>query len=64
VRRHGYQADFLPKHGSADGRYYYQRGIDAIIFGIGGGGLHSDEEYADLASIEPYYHALTEFLAR
>lgn len=64
VRRHGYQAGFLRKHGSADGRHYYQRGIDAIIFGIGGGGLHSDEEYADLASIEPYYHALTEFLAR
>ncbi|HEY3903564.1 MAG TPA: M20 family metallopeptidase [Streptosporangiaceae bacterium] len=64
VRRHGYQADFLRKHGSADGRHYYQRGVDAIIFGIGGSGLHSDEEYADIASIEPYYHALTEFLAR
>jgi succinyl-diaminopimelate desuccinylase len=64
VRRHGYQADFLRKHGAADGRHYYQRGVDAIIFGIGGGGLHSDEEYADIASIEPYYHSLTEFLAR
>jgi succinyl-diaminopimelate desuccinylase len=64
VRRHGYRGDFLSKHGSADGRFYYQRGIDAIIFGIGGGGLHSDDEYADLASVEPYYHALTEFLAR
>jgi succinyl-diaminopimelate desuccinylase len=64
VRRHGYQANFLRKHGSADGRHYYQLGIDAIIFGIGGSGLHSDEEYADIASIEPYYHALTEFLAR
>ena len=64
VRRHGYQADFLRKHGSADGRHYYQRGVDAIIFGIGGSGLHSDEEYADIASIEPYYHSLTEFLAR
>jgi succinyl-diaminopimelate desuccinylase len=64
VRRHGYQGDFLRKHGSADGRHYYQRGVDAIIFGIGGSGLHSDEEYADIASIEPYYHALTEFLAR
>ncbi len=64
VRRHGYQAGFLRKHGSADGRHYYQLGIDAIIFGIGGSGLHSDEEYADIASIEPYYHALTEFLAR
>jgi succinyl-diaminopimelate desuccinylase len=64
ARRHGYQADLLRKHGSADGRYYYQLGIDAIIFGIGGSGLHSAEEYADIASIEPYYHALTEFLAR
>jgi succinyl-diaminopimelate desuccinylase len=58
----GYRADFLRKHGAADGRFYYQRGTDAVIFGIGGDGLHGPDEYADLTTIAPYYHALTDFL--
>ncbi len=63
ARRQGYLAGFLRKHGAADGRYYYQRGIDAVLFGIGGDGLHGAGEYADIGTIEPYYHALTEFLS-
>ncbi len=63
IRRQGYRADFLRKHGAADGRFYYQRGTDAVIFGIGGDGLHGAGEYADIATIEPYHRALTEFLA-
>jgi succinyl-diaminopimelate desuccinylase len=62
VRDQGYRPDFLRKHGAADGRFYYQRGIDAIIFGIGGGGQHGPDEYADIATIEPYCRALTAFL--
>jgi succinyl-diaminopimelate desuccinylase len=58
----GYRADFLRKHGAADGRFYYQRGTDAIIFGIGGDGLHGPDEYADTTTIVPYYQALKEFL--
>jgi succinyl-diaminopimelate desuccinylase len=58
----GYRADFLRKHGAADGRFYYQRGTDAVIFGIAGAGLHGDEEYADITSIAPYHQALTQFL--
>jgi succinyl-diaminopimelate desuccinylase len=58
----GYQADFLRKHGAADGRFYYQRGIDAVIFGIGGDGLHGPDEYADTTTIAPYYQALSDFL--
>ena len=59
----GYRADFLRKHGAADGRYYYQRGIDAVIFGIGGDGLHGPAEYADTTTIAPSYRALTDFLS-
>jgi len=62
VRGQGYNADFLRKHGAADGRFYGQRGIDAVIFGIGGGGQHGPDEYADLTTVGPYYRALTEFL--
>ena len=58
----GYQADFLRKHGAADGRFYYQHGTDAVIFGIGGDGLHGPDEYADLTTITPYYQALKDFL--
>jgi succinyl-diaminopimelate desuccinylase len=62
VTDQGYRADFLRKHGAADGRFYYQRGIDAVICGIGGDGLHGPDEYADTSTIAPYYRALTDFL--
>jgi succinyl-diaminopimelate desuccinylase len=62
VRAQGYRPDFLRKHGSADGRFYYQQGIDAVIFGVGGDGQHGPGEYADIATIEPYYRALRDFL--
>jgi succinyl-diaminopimelate desuccinylase len=62
VRSQGYSADFLRKHGAADGRFYYQRGMDAVIFGIGGDGLHGADEYADTTTILPYYRALRQFL--
>jgi succinyl-diaminopimelate desuccinylase len=62
ARDQGYRADFVRKHGAADGRFYYQRGIDAVIFGVGGGGQHGPDEYADLTTVVPYYRALTQFL--
>jgi succinyl-diaminopimelate desuccinylase len=63
ARNQGFDGDFLRKHGAADGRFYYQRGIDAVIFGIGGDGLHGPAEYVDVNTIEPYYRALREFLS-
>jgi succinyl-diaminopimelate desuccinylase len=62
VTNQGYRPDFLRKHGAADGRFYYQHGIDAVIFGVGGDGLHGPDEYADTTTIAPYHRALTEFL--
>jgi succinyl-diaminopimelate desuccinylase len=62
ARNQGYRPDFLRKHGAADGRFYYQRGIEAVIFGVGGNGQHSADEYVDITTIEPYYRALNEFL--
>ncbi|WP_248959327.1 M20 family metallopeptidase [Sphaerisporangium perillae] len=64
ARDQGYRADFLRKHGAADGRFYYDRGIDAVIFGVGGDGQHGPDEYADLTTITPYYRALKDFLGR
>ena len=58
----GYQPDFLRKHGTGDGRFYGEAGVTAVAFGVGGRGQHGAEEYADIATIEPYYRALTQFL--
>ncbi len=63
ARGQGYPGDFLRKHGAADGRFYYQLGMDAIAFGVAGDGMHGDEEYAEISSIGPYYQALREFLS-
>jgi succinyl-diaminopimelate desuccinylase len=62
ARNQGYRGGFLRKHGAGDARFYYQRGVDAVIFGIVGDGLHGPEEYADTTTIAPYYRALTDFL--
>ena len=55
-------ASYLRKHGAEDARFYYQRGINAVIFGVGGNGLHGPAEYVDTTTIIPYYRALKEFL--
>jgi succinyl-diaminopimelate desuccinylase len=62
ARNQGYRADFLRKHGAGDARFYYQRGIDAVAFGVGGDGQHGADEYVDTTTIAPYYQALTEFV--
>jgi succinyl-diaminopimelate desuccinylase len=58
----GYPGDLLRKHGAADGRFYSARGIDAVIFGPGGGGQHGPDEYVDVATLLPYHDALVAFL--
>ena len=62
ARAQGYSGELLRKHGAADSRFYFQRGIDAVIFGVGGDGQHGPDEYADLATVEPYRRALIAFL--
>lgn len=64
ARAQGYSGELLRKHGSGDVRFYAQRGIDAVVFGIGGDGQHDINEYADIGTIEPYCNALTQFLYR
>ncbi|KAA2256391.1 M20 family metallopeptidase [Solihabitans fulvus] len=62
AREQGYSGELLRKHGAADARFFHQRGIDAVIFGIGGDGQHGPDEYADVTTIVPYHRALTGFL--
>ncbi|CCH33676.1 M20/M25/M40 family metallo-hydrolase [Actinosynnema sp. NPDC047251] len=62
ARAQGYSGDLLRKHGAADSRFFYQRGVDAVIFGVGGDGQHGPDEYADLDTVLPYYRALSAYL--
>jgi len=62
AKSQGYSGEFLRKHGAGDGRFYGQLGITAVAFGVGGSGQHGPQEYADITTIAPYYHALEEFL--
>ena len=64
ARNQGYRGDFRRKHGAGDGRFYSQRGIAAVAFGVGGDGQHGASEYVDTTTIAPYHQALTEFLRR
>ncbi|MEU7901709.1 M20/M25/M40 family metallo-hydrolase [Actinoplanes sp. NPDC049118] len=58
----GFTGELLRKHGAADARFYYARGVDTVIFGPGGDGQHGPDEYADLTTVEPYRKALASFL--
>jgi succinyl-diaminopimelate desuccinylase len=62
ARNQGYPGDLMRKHGVSDGRFYGGLGMPAVAFGVGGDGQHGPEEYADLRTVAPYYHALREFL--
>jgi succinyl-diaminopimelate desuccinylase len=62
ARSQGYPGGFLYKHGAGDGGFYSGRGIAAVAFGVGGAGQHGPDEYVEIATIVPYYRALTEFL--
>jgi len=62
ARDAGFSGELLRKHGAADGRFYYAKGIDAVIFGPGGDGQHGPHEYADITTVAPYRKALVSFL--
>lgn len=64
LRRLGGDQPLLHKHGAADGRFYSARGTDAVIFGPGGAGQHGPSEYLDLATLDPYRQALSDFLTQ
>ncbi|ATE54018.1 M20 family metallopeptidase [Actinosynnema pretiosum] len=58
----GYAGEPLRKHGAADARFFHHRGVDAVIFGVGGDGQHGPDEHADLTTVVPYRRALEAFL--
>jgi succinyl-diaminopimelate desuccinylase len=55
---HGQPARVGRANGTSDGRFFR----NAVAFGMNGGGIHSDQEYLELNSIEPYIQTLRHFL--
>jgi acetylornithine deacetylase len=47
----GEPARISPLFGTADARYFLDRGIPACYYGATGGGMHSPDEWVDLASV-------------
>ncbi|MCS7093467.1 MAG: M20/M25/M40 family metallo-hydrolase [Patescibacteria group bacterium] len=52
------------KHGGSDIRHFNQVSCPGITFGPIGGGLHSDEEWIDIKSLEYYYKILEDYVFR
>ncbi len=54
----GQPAVLRNEHFGSDARYYSERRIAAVCCGPLGAGLHSHEEWVDIASLESYYRIL------
>ncbi|HWQ16056.1 MAG TPA: M20/M25/M40 family metallo-hydrolase [Roseiflexaceae bacterium] len=55
-------AGFYREHFGTDARYYGDLGLPAVCCGPVGAGLHSDEEWVDIASLEQLYEVLRRFV--
>ena len=49
-------------YGTSDARFYTERGMKGVEFGLIGGGIGTDEEWVSIQSAEDFYHVLVEFL--
>lgn len=58
----GKEAGTIVKHGGSDIRHFNRVGCEGVTFGPIGAGLHSDNEWVDIKSLEEYYFILTDFL--
>lgn len=52
----------IVKHGGSDIRHFNKVGCDGVTFGPKGYGLHTDNEWVDIKSLEQYYEILKTFL--
>ena len=58
LARSGAPATFRNEHFASDARFYSEAGIPAVCFGPAGAGLHSHEEWVDIASLEKFYRLI------
>lgn len=55
-------SSIVSKHFASDVRHYNRVGCDGVTFGPKGFGLHTDNEYVNIKSLENYYLILKQFL--
>ncbi|MGB9707628.1 MAG: M20 family metallopeptidase, partial [Microgenomates group bacterium] len=60
----GKKAKIILKHGGSDVRHFNRFGAEGVTFGPVGAGLHSDNEYVEIESLEKYYLILKDFLLK
>ena len=63
IARLGRHVPFRNEHFGSDARFYSEAGIPAVCFGPAGRGLHSHDEWVDVASLVQYYEIIAD-LAR
>jgi len=54
----GHQPAMMDEHFSSDARFYSEAGTAAVCFGPTGAGLHSHQEWVDVAGLEQYYRVI------
>lgn len=63
IERHtGQPPRFYREHFATDARYYSHIGIPAICLGPVGAGLHSAEEWVEIASLVTLYHIINDYI--
>jgi acetylornithine deacetylase len=60
----GAPARVSPMFGTADARYFADRDIPAVYYGPAGGGMHSPDEWVDLASVRRVATVLADTILR
>ena len=51
---------FKKEHGGTDARYFSEKGIPAFLYGPKGAGLHGDNEWVSISSLEKHYEMYRE----
>jgi succinyl-diaminopimelate desuccinylase len=60
-RRHAGEVSTSQAYGSSDARFFVEYGVPVLMFRPDGGGLHSDNEWLSVKSLEEFYQVLKEF---
>ena len=58
----GKMAEIIVKHGGSDIRHFNRVGCEGVEYGPHGHGIHTDDEWIDIKSLETYYRILKAFL--
>ncbi|HKX73591.1 MAG TPA: M20/M25/M40 family metallo-hydrolase [Candidatus Saccharimonadales bacterium] len=58
----GDSVTLIRRYAGSDGRHFAMRGMDTIEFGLSGADHHSESEYVDLSSLQPFCDTLRAYM--